>query len=209
MTGIVLRAPSGRPYAVGHRGAMGHAPENTLASFRKGFELGAPLLELDIHLSADGQIVVIHDETVDRTTNGSGRVCDLSAADIRRLDAGSWFSAEFAGEPLPLLDEVLEWAHGRVGLVIELKLGPVWYPGIEEALVTLLRQHGAEAEVLAISFDHIAVRRVKQVAPAVKTAVMYGGRLIDPVAVARSAAPDALPRRLHRTWRTTGGSIRG
>src|SRR5215471_14850334 len=99
MTSILLRASSGRPYAVGHRGAMGHAPENTLASFRKGFELGAPLLELDVHLSADGHLVVIHDETVDRTTNGSGRVGDLSAADIRRLDAGSWFGSEFAGEP--------------------------------------------------------------------------------------------------------------
>ncbi len=192
MTGIELRAPGGRPYVVGHRGAMGHAPENTLASFRKGFELGAPLLELDVHMSADAQLVVIHDETVDRTTNGSGRVVELSATEIRRLDAGSWFGSAFAGEPVPMLDEILEWRHGRVGLVIELKLGPVWYPGIEEGLVRLLRQHGAEAEVLVISFDHFAARRVKVLAPAVKTAVMYGGRPIDAVAMARAAHADAV-----------------
>jgi glycerophosphoryl diester phosphodiesterase len=130
--------------------------------------------------------------TVDRTTNGSGRIGDLSAADIRRLDAGSWFGSAFAGEPVPMLDEVLEWMHGRVGLVIELKLGPVWYPGIEEALVSLLRQHRAEPEVLVISFDHFAVRRVKGLDPVVKTAVMYGGRPIDPVAMARAAGADAV-----------------
>lgn len=116
----------------------------------------------------------------------------MSAAEIRRLDAGSWFGSAFAGEPVPLLDETLEWLHGRVGLVIELKLGPVWYAGIEEALVAQFQQHRAEAEVLVISFDHFAVRRGKELAPAVKTAVMYGGRPIDPVAMARAAGADAV-----------------
>jgi glycerophosphoryl diester phosphodiesterase len=189
---IELRAPVGRPYVVGHRGAMGHAPENTLASFRKGVELGAPLLELDVHLSADGRLVVIHDETVDRTTDGAGRVRDLTVDEIRRLDAGSWFGPDFAGEPVPLLDEVLAWARGRAGLVIELKLGPVWYAGIEQALVTALERQAAEAEVLVISFDHFAVRRVKQLAPAVKTAIMYAGRPLDPVGMARAAGADAV-----------------
>jgi glycerophosphoryl diester phosphodiesterase len=87
---------------------MGHAPENTLASFCKGVELGAPLLELDVHLSADRRLLVIHDETVDRTTDGSGRVADLTSDQIRRLDAGSWFSPNIAGEQVPLLDDVLD-----------------------------------------------------------------------------------------------------
>jgi glycerophosphoryl diester phosphodiesterase len=82
--------------------------------------------------------------------------------------------------------------HGRVGLVIELKLGPVWYAGIEEALVKLLQEHRAEAEVLVISLDHFAVRHVKELAPAVKTAVTYGGRPIDPVGVARAAGADSV-----------------
>ncbi len=189
---IQLSAPLGHPYVVGHRGAMGHAPENTLASFRKGTELGALLLELDVHVSADGRLVVIHDETVDRTTNGSGRVSDLTADEIGRLDAGSWFSPDFAGEQIPMLDDVLEWAQGRAGLVIELKLGPVWYPGIEEVLVTTLRRRHAAAEVLVISFDHFAVRRVKQLDSAIRTAIMYGGRPVDPVSMATAAGADAV-----------------
>jgi glycerophosphoryl diester phosphodiesterase len=189
---IQLLAPPGRPYVVGHRGAAGHAPENTFASFRTGIELGAPLVELDIHLSKDGQVIVIHDEIVDRTTDGSGAVADLTAEEIQRLDAGTWFGPEFAGERVPLLGEVLDWARGRVGLVIELKLGPVWYPGIEEALVSTLREHQATDDVLVISNDHVAVWRVKQLEPAVKTAIMYGGRLLDTVAAARAAGADAV-----------------
>jgi glycerophosphoryl diester phosphodiesterase len=171
---------------------MGHAPENTLASFRKGVELGAPMLELDIHLSADGRLVVIHDDTVDRTTDGSGRVSDLTADELGRLDAGSWFSPDFAGERVPMLENVLDWARGRVGLVIELKLGPVWYPGIEEVLVRTLQRADATADVLVISSDHHAVRRVKQLDPAAKTAIMYGGRMLDPVGMARAAGAEAV-----------------
>jgi glycerophosphoryl diester phosphodiesterase len=132
------------------------------------------LLELDVHLSADRRLIVIHDETVDRTTDGSGRVADLTSDQIRRLDAGSWFSPNFAGEQVPLLDDVLDWARGRAGLVIELKLGPVWY------------------EVLVISNDHFAVRRIKQLDPAVKTAIVYGGRPVDPVSMAVAAGADAV-----------------
>lgn len=197
---IELRAPAGRPYVVGHRGAMGHAPENTFASFRKGVELGCPMLELDVHLSADRQLIVIHDDTVDRTTDGTGPVGNLTAAEIRRLDAGSWFGPAFAGERVPLLDEVLTWARGRAGLVIELKLGPVWYPGIEEVLVETLKRQDAVSEVLVISFDHHAAYRVKQLDPAVTTAIMYGGRMLDPVGLARAAGADAV-RPGHATLR--------
>src|SRR5439155_8742322 len=102
-------------------------------------------------------LAVIHDDTVDRTTNGSGSVGSMNADEIQRLDAGSWFDPRFAGERVPLLGAVLDWAWGKVGLVIELKLGPVWYPGIEEALVATLREHNAVAEVLVISSDHHAV----------------------------------------------------
>jgi glycerophosphoryl diester phosphodiesterase len=189
---IELRAPPGRPYVVGHRGAMGHAPENTLASFRKGVELGCPMVELDIHLSADCRLVVIHDDTVDRTTDGTGSVGDLTAAEIARLDAGAWFGPEFAGERVPMLEEVITWAHNRVGLVIELKLGPVWYPGIEEVLVTTLQQQDATGSVLVISNDHHAVRRVKELDAGINTAIMYGGRMLDPVGMAREAGADAV-----------------
>lgn len=101
-------------YVIGHRGAAGHAPENTLMSFHKGVELGADMVEMDVHLCATGEPVVIHDDTVDRTTDGSGRVRDLSLDNLRRLDAGG-------GERVPTLVEVIEEMSGRAALNVELK----------------------------------------------------------------------------------------
>lgn len=101
-------------YVIGHRGAAGHAPENTLTSFHKAVELGADMVELDVHLCATGEPVVIHDDTVDRTTDGSGRVRDLSLEDLRRLDAGG-------GERVPTLEKVIEEMSGQAALNVELK----------------------------------------------------------------------------------------
>ena len=102
---------------IAHRGASGHAPENTLAAFRKAVSLGAPFIETDLQLSRDARFVAIHDATVDRTTGGRGAVHDLTLAELRRLDAGSWFGSEYAGERLPTLDEILEFAKDRKSVV--------------------------------------------------------------------------------------------
>jgi glycerophosphoryl diester phosphodiesterase len=177
---------------IGHRGAMGYAPENTIASFEKGLALGADLIELDVHLSADGYLVVIHDSTVDRTTDGNGYVKDMMLAQLKKLDAGSWYRPEFAREKIPTLPEVLEWAKGRVGLVIEIKNGPISYPGIEEKVIEALKAYGMEEGVIVISFDHRCVRRVKQIRPRIATGILYVGRLIDPVAAARAAMAIAI-----------------
>lgn len=118
-----LPLPS-RPLRIAHRGASARAPENTLAAFREAIRLGADAVELDVHLSADGVPVVIHDETVDRTTGGHGAVAALAYRDLRRLDAGAWFSSRFRGERIPALKEVLELARGRCGLNIEIKEPP-------------------------------------------------------------------------------------
>ena len=99
---------------MGHRGAKAYEPENTLRSVRKALDLGVQAVEIDIHLSRDGRLIVIHDATVDRTTNGKGRVSDLSWEELRRLDAG-------LGEPLPGLEEVVALVRGRAHLFIELK----------------------------------------------------------------------------------------
>ena len=171
---------------------MGYAPENTMASFKKGLALGADLIELDVHLSADGHLVVIHDPTVDRTTDGRGYVKDMTLAQLKKLDAGSWFGPEFAGERIPTLAEVLEWARGRVGLVIEIKNGPVFYPGIEEKVIEALEAYDMEEEVIVISFDHRCVRRVKELRPGIATGILYVGRLADPTAAARAAMADAI-----------------
>ena len=95
--------------AIAHRGASGHAPENTLAAFRRAVSQGVSFIETDLHLTRDAHFVAIHDDTVDRTTGGHGLVNQLTLAEIRRLDAGSWFASEFIGERVPTLVEILEF----------------------------------------------------------------------------------------------------
>lgn len=131
-----------------HRGASSEAPENTLASFVAAEEAGADGIELDIHLTRDGVPVVLHDATVDRTTNGSGAVSRLSLSALRRLDAGSWFAPGFVGEPVPTLEEVLDWAGGRLRLNLEIKDF-----GAGTAILTMLA-HFPQSRVLISSFDH-------------------------------------------------------
>ena len=115
------REASPRLLRIAHRGASARAPENTFAAFEEAVRVGVDAVELDVHLSADGVPVVIHDATVERTTDGRGAVASLSCARLRRLDAGSWFSPRYRGERMPTLDETLDWARGRTGLNVELK----------------------------------------------------------------------------------------
>jgi len=171
---------------------MGHAPENTFASFALALELGADVIELDVHLSADDECVVIHDETLERTTNGHGIVGETTLADLKRLDAGSWRGAEFAGQQIPTLDEVLTWARGRCILDIEIKADPVPYEGIEPRVVDLIRRHEMQDHVIVISFDHRVVKRVKEIAPELATGVLYNCRPVDPLMLARACGADAI-----------------
>jgi glycerophosphoryl diester phosphodiesterase len=189
-----LQQERGRVWVIGHRGAMGHCPENTMASFERGLELGADWVELDVHLSRDGALMVIHDESVDRTTNGHGLVQDHTLAELKRLDAGAWFGREFAGQTIPTLDEVLDWARQRQTIVdIEIKNAPIFYAGIEEAVVKTLDRTGMTEQVIVISFDHHAVRKVKALAPRITTGVLYAGRPVDAgLDLARQADADAL-----------------
>ncbi|MCK6528125.1 glycerophosphodiester phosphodiesterase [Myxococcota bacterium] len=191
--GLRIRQAAGRPLVVGHRGAMGYRPENTMASFRHAVELGADLVELDVHLSRDGVLVAIHDETLERTTDGAGLVGERTLPELRALDAGSWFGDAYAGERIPTFEEVLDWAASQgVLLDVEIKSGPVVYPGIGAAVVEALSRHGMTERALVISFDHVAVQRVKALDDRVATGVLYAGRPVDPVALARAAGADAL-----------------
>ena len=124
---------------IAHRGASGYAPENTMAAFRKAVAMGLSFIETDLQLSRDARFVAIHDDTVNRTTNGQGAVHDLSLAELRRLDAGSWFSSSFTGERIPTLEEILEFAKRHdVVFYLELKPGGSW--GGEHALIGALRE---------------------------------------------------------------------
>jgi len=106
-----------------HRGASLQAPENTLASLEKAIELGAEVVELDVRPSADGVLYVLHDATVDRTTDGNGRISDMNSAEIDKLDAGSWFGADFTGQQVPRLDAFFDACRGRIATYVEIKEG--------------------------------------------------------------------------------------
>jgi len=132
---------AGRTLDIAHRGASTAAPPNTLAAFEKAIELGADGIEFDVHLSADGVPVVIHDFTVNGTTNGSGRVASLTLVQLKQLDAGSYFDPAFAGERIPTLAEVLEAVGSRLLLNIELKSTSLRDNGLEQAVIAQVEQH--------------------------------------------------------------------
>ncbi len=142
-----------------HRGASAEAPENTLAAFTAAEAAGADGIELDVHLSRDDVPVVIHDSTVDRTSSGHGAVARLRLSELRRLDAGSWFSPRFAGEPVPTLEEVLHWAEGRLRLNLEIK---EYAAG--QAILKLLPLY-PRARILVSSFDHKLLAALRRLYP--------------------------------------------
>lgn len=167
--------PAAIPWVVGHRGASGTAPENTLASFQKAIDAGARMCELDLHLTKDGIPVVIHDERVDRTTNGVGSVADWTLAELKHLDAGMWFHKDFRGQRIPTLREVLRLARGKLNLFLELKTNKTDYPGIEEAVLDEVREEGMAEEVIVGSFNSQTIVRAKGFA----RGVSVGGILED------------------------------
>ena len=141
------------PLIFAHRGASAHAPENTLSAFEKALKQGAHAIELDAKLSADGQIVVIHDATVNRTTDGKGRVSGLDLAALRELDAGSYFSEQFRGETIPTLGEVFEMTIGtRVLINVELTNYSTPNDNLVERVCELVKRFGLENRVLLSSF---------------------------------------------------------
>ncbi|UOQ95020.1 glycerophosphodiester phosphodiesterase [Halobacillus shinanisalinarum] len=162
---------------IAHRGASGYAPENTMAAFEKSVDMKAEMFEIDVQMSKDGELVVIHDTTVDRTTNGSGQVKDFTYEELRKLDAGSWFSEEFAGEKIPTLGEVLDAYKGRSGILIELK-SPSLYPGIEQKVADELisrNMHKPENnKIIVQSFDHESVKTFQSILPSVPVGVLLG-----------------------------------
>ena len=154
-----------------------------MRSFRSAIEAGCDLIECDVHLSSDGRLVVIHDHTLERTTNGKGLVGEHSAAELRRLDAGH-------GERIPLLQEVVELAIGKVGLVIETKQMPIQYPGLEDKLVAMLRQLGAVADCAVISFHHPSIRVLRDMEPRLQLGILEGARPIDPARLLKESRAD-------------------
>lgn len=169
------------PLIIAHRGGSHEVPENTMAAFRHAIGLGMKLVELDVQMTSDGWLVVIHDDTVDRTTNGSGPVGSFTLEELQKLDAGSHFSPEYAGERIQTLREVLELCtEAGVGVVIELK-HPDYYPGLEEKVVGLVGEmwlRGAE-NIWLISFDHEAIRRVRRLDQGIQLGYLFAPDVTD------------------------------
>lgn len=165
--------------AIAHRGASGYAPENTLVAFRRAVAQGVSFIETDLHLTRDAHFVAIHDENVDRTTNGHGPIQNMTLAEVRRLDAGSWFASEFMGERVPTLDDVLEFAR-KNDVVFYLELKPSGFWGGEHALISQLRNSTEIARSVIISFDPAILANLHKIEPTVMTGLLYDGKLDDP-----------------------------
>jgi glycerophosphoryl diester phosphodiesterase len=159
------------PVRIAHRGAsgLGLAPENTLAAFELAIQLGVDVLELDVHATRDGQLVVLHDPTLERTTDRQGLVQQLTLAEVRQADAGSWFEPRFKGERVPLLEEVLELARRRALVLIEIKADH-----LAERVLQTVAQARAEEQVIVQSFSPRIVRTVKLLAPAIPANLLVG-----------------------------------
>lgn len=181
-----IAAEAGRVHVCAHRGHSIAAPENTLPALVAGAGHGATVCEIDVVLTADDEIVLLHDEILDRTTNGTGRVADFSLAELRRLDAGAWKDPQFAGTPVPTLAEALATAraHG-MGLLVEIKERRR-ADRLIELLPDVLGDH--LDNVLVISFDHPSLLRVQRRLPGARTELITHARHVDIAEVARRAS---------------------
>lgn len=161
-----------RPLIFAHRGASRVAPENTLPAFEAALRLGADGVELDVQYSSDGNLVICHNPTLDKTSNGAGRVSAHTLAELRELDAGSWFGPEFVGTRMPTLDEVLDLLKGKLLVNIELKALSATSKGLGVDVVRAVRQHGMMDEVVLSCFNPFALRAAKQAGPEIEAALL-------------------------------------
>ncbi|MFN4179863.1 MAG: glycerophosphodiester phosphodiesterase, partial [Armatimonadota bacterium] len=161
-----------RPMVIAHRGFSGRYPENTLRSFREALNLSVDAIELDVRRTKDGILIVIHDETVDRTTDGKGHVRDLTWSEIQKLDAGSWKGSEFAGERIPKLEEALELVSGQKVVFLEIK-----EPETTEQIVETLRQLDAFSWVKIGSFHPQAIATAKKLEPEISSSLIGGAKV--------------------------------
>ncbi|MDQ3700557.1 MAG: glycerophosphodiester phosphodiesterase [Chloroflexota bacterium] len=185
-------ANSGRPSrltVIGHRGAAGHAPENTVAAFDRGIALGADGVETDVRATRDGVLVLLHDATVDRTTDGSGAVADLTWAEVAALDAGARFAGgqhAFGVQRIPRLDTFLDHYGGRTTFRLEIKAR-----GVEGAAVRMVRARGVMDTAVFTSFQPEAIKAVRLTAPEAQTAYLSGAQQFDDAMIETALAVGA------------------
>ncbi len=159
---------------IAHRGASGHAPENTMASFLRALAMGAPAIELDVHQTLDHELVVAHDDDLKRCGRDKRRIRNLHWDDISGLDVGSWFGKEYLGERLPRLEDVFDILPPTVELHVEIKRGSSYYPGIEERVVDMIHKRSAAARTVVSSFDHAALYSVRSLDEKIRLGYLLG-----------------------------------
>ncbi len=165
---------------IAHRGFSGKYPENTMLAFSKAVEIGADGIELDVHFTKDGEIVIIHDETIDRTTDGTGFVRDYTYEELSRFNAYGRFEGQFEFQKIPTLREYFELVKDVEGFItnIELKTGIFEYEGIEKAVIDLVKEFGLEDRTILSSFNHFTVMRCKEYEPSIKTGFLVESWII-------------------------------
>ncbi|WP_029230701.1 glycerophosphodiester phosphodiesterase [Butyrivibrio sp. VCB2006] len=180
------------PLVWAHRGASGYAPENTLPAFKMAADMGANGVELDVQLTKDGEIVVCHDEKIDRTSNGAGFIRDYTLEELRKFDFCNGNIA-FEGTKIPTMEEVFDLLE-PTGLTIniELKTGEYFYPGLEEKIVDLTRKKGWLGRVIFSSFNHYSIMKIKELEPEAKTGFLYADGTLNMPGYAAENQVDAL-----------------
>ncbi|HZG73378.1 MAG TPA: glycerophosphodiester phosphodiesterase [Chondromyces sp.] len=187
-----------------HRGYSSIEPENTMQAFKRAEEAGADGIELDVQLTKDGKLAVIHDEKVDRTTNGKGYVKDFLAKDLQKLDASFKFKKLLERPRIPLLNEVFEWMQGNnIICNIELKNNQFPYEGMEEKVIELIRRYRYEQRVILSSFNHYSLTYCYRLAPEIEMAPLYSCHLYMPWMYARAICAKAI----HPNVRTLNNRI--
>ena len=183
------------PAVYGHRGASSYAPENTMSAFRLAKQQGADGIEFDVKLSADGQVVIIHDPTVNRTTNGKGLVKNLSLSEIKQLDAGSSFSSQFAGEPIPTLAELFDEMRHSLYMNVEMTNYTTQSDLLPEKVAELVRKYDMYDSIVFSSFSKKTITRIHALLPEIPVAMLANEGLpgaINRSSIGLKAAPDAL-----------------
>lgn len=199
MTGATTSPPGSgrdapRPLLIAHRGASLEAPENTIAAFELAVALGADAVQLGVHLSRDGQPVVIHDFDLERTTDGTGRTGDRTVRELKRLDAGGWRDPRFRGQRIQTLQEVLERFRGRLAFWIEIRAGSDLYPDIEDRVVSLLEIYDVLDRAVIQSFDHAALARIVPMERGVRVAGLVDDDRLEAAAAIRAGWHALCPR---------------
>lgn len=181
-----------------HRGSSGYFPENTMLAFERAVEMGCDGIETDVQMTCDGELVLIHDEYVDRTTDSTGLVKNYTFKDLRRLNASSWYNKKLPPQQIPTAEELLNMAKSKgIKINFELKTGIVIYPNIEKKIIQLIYKHNMQNNVILSSFNHYSMVECKNIDKSLKAGLLYVEGLYRPSRYCKSVGCDAIHPDFH------------